>query len=193
MDFVGQESPVSKARLFLLDILTLGLQLVILAIVLERRKLDTDPNPTRPSNHPSTSSQPPTTTQDHDSEERGILGPSTNIELQTFSQGRTGADEDRERNELPSPSLHSQDPSTLAAAPPEHPLDPFHSGQHIIANLGILDTIRAQWTQYGDFASAVRNAASASASEGSEGGTARRRIGFRIGGLEIRGGFGSGR
>lgn len=187
MDFVGQESPVSKIRLLLLDILTLALQLVILAVVLERRKLGTDSSATGAAN-PSIQPQP----QDHDSEERGIYRTSStsaeDIELQTFSSGRTGADEDRERNELSSPSSsHFQDDGTLAAVD-EHPLDPFHSGQHIIADLSILDTIRAQWMQYGSLASAASEAG-AEGREAMDEVTVRRRIGFRIGGLEIRGRF----
>lgn len=184
MDFVGQESPVSKIRLLLLDILTLGLQLVILAVVLERRKLSPTSSATDTA-IPSSQSQ----AQDHDSEERGMLRPrisAEDIELQTFSSGRTGADEDRERNELSSPSSSRfQDGGTLAAVD-EHPLDPFYSGQHIIADLRVLDTIRAQWMQYGSLASAVREA-SAEGSESTNDTTRRRRIGFRIGGLEIRG------
>lgn len=161
MDFVGQESPVSKIRLLSLDLLTLGLQLIILTVILERRNLD--PEPSTPSTSP---------TQDHDSEERGIFRspPSPNaIELQPLSRGRTGADEDRERNEL-SPDR----PSTSD----EHPLDPFHSGQYIIAHVDVPTTIHTQWIQHRNLAAAARDADRSGRASGESG--RPRVIRFRI-------------
>lgn len=161
MDFVGQESPVSKIRLLSLDLLTLGLQLIILAVILERRNLD--PEPSTPNTSP---------TQDHDSEERGIFrsppSPSA-IELQPLTRGRTGADEDRERNEL-SPDR----PSTFD----EHPLDPFHSGQHIIAHVDLPNMIRTQWIQRRNIATAARDAGGLGRASGE--GRRPRMIRFRI-------------
>lgn len=153
IDFVGQESPVSQTRLVSLDILTCTLQLVVLAAVLERRKIATlsisPSGADEPLPSPSTSQG-----QDHDSEERGILRPTSStedIELQPLSSGRTGADEDRERNEL-SPHTSSQrsavheDPGTTAVD--EHPLDRFHSGQHVLADMYLLDVVRTQWQRH---------------------------------------------
>jgi hypothetical protein len=87
--------------------------------------------------------------QDHDSEERGILRQDTDtgddIELQDLqhsSAGRTGGDEDRERDELISPGGTSEPYN-------QHALDPFYTGGHVVANLHILDTIRAQWQASG--------------------------------------------
>jgi hypothetical protein len=154
IDFVGQESPVSRIRLISLDILTCTLQLIVLAIVLERRKIATS------SISPSGADEPlpsPSTSrgQDHDSEERGILRPSVSstedIELQPLSSGRTGADEDRERNELlphaSSPrSPIDEDPGVTAVD--EHPLDRFHTGQLFLADMYLLDVVRTQWQRH---------------------------------------------
>ena len=156
IDFVGQESPVSRIRLVSLDILTWVLQVVILAVMLERRKIVASSN----SQSPSVSISRP---QDHDSEERGITRPPTSptedIELQPLPSGRTGADEDRERNELL--LRHDTSPSSLndndndddpgVNAVDEHPLDRFHSGQQILADIYLLDVVRTQWLQrWGD-------------------------------------------
>lgn len=85
--------------------------------------------------------------QDHDSEERGMLrqdlGYTEDIELRDLhhtSSGRTGGDEDRERDEL----LIGAD---IAAE--QHPLDPYYTGEQVIANIHILNTIRAQWQATG--------------------------------------------
>lgn len=162
IDFVGQESPVSRIRLASLDMLTWILQVVILAVMLERRKIVTLSNSQSGSDDslPSASLSRP---QDHDSEERGILrppiSPIEDIELQPLPSGRTGADEDRERNELllrhgTSPSSsnihdddedHDDDRPGLNAMD-EHPLDRFHSGQHILADIYLMDVVRAQWS-----------------------------------------------
>lgn len=154
IDFVGQESPVSRVRLVSLDMLTWILQVVILAIMLERRKIVASSN----SQSPSLSISRP---QDHDSEERGILRPPTSptddIELQPLPSGRTGADEDRERNELllrhgtspssPNDNDNDNDDDPDVNAVDEHPLDRFHSGQHILADIYLMDVVRTQWLQ----------------------------------------------
>lgn len=162
IDFVGQESPVSRIRLVVLDILTWVLQLVILALVLERRKIATSSGSRSDAEQPVPSSSPSIfRRQDHDSEERGVLRPPSgsfteNIELQPLLSGRTGADEDHERNELlrsvpPSQSPNDYndedgDPGVMTLE--EHPLDRFHSGQHVLADMFLLDVVRTQWLRH---------------------------------------------
>ena len=89
------------------------------------------------------------TRQDHDSEERGMLRRGSDavddIELQDFghaSLGRTGGDEDRERDELLRPDGGRELQDCL-------PWDHFYTGEHVVANLHIIDTIRAQWNSSG--------------------------------------------
>ncbi len=85
--------------------------------------------------------------QDHDLEERGMLrqdlGYTEDIELRDLhhtSSGRTGGDEDRERDEL----LTAAD-----VGAEQHPLDSYYTGEHVIANMHVLNTIRAQWQATG--------------------------------------------
>ena len=180
IDFVGQEGPISKTKLVLLDILTLALQLLMLSVTLERSKM-------RDSDIIISASGASTTTtphQDHDSEERGLLRPDPtiieSIQLQPLP-GRTGGDEDAERDELLAEPL----PTSLTD-PTEHPLDTFSTGEHMIVNLHILDTIRSQWWQYGSLNTTTSDSAAASAT-GAAAATEGRRIGFRlrIGGREL--------
>lgn len=156
---MGQESPVSRIRLVSFDILTWVLQVVILAVILERRKIVASSNSQLRTDE-SLPSPSISRRQDHDSEERGILrppvSPTEGIELQPLRSGRTGADEDRERNELlrhgTSPSSSNDDDDDDDDDPgvnavDEHPLDRFHSGQHVLADIYLMDVVRAQWLQ----------------------------------------------
>lgn len=138
IDFVGQESPVSRWRLLALDALVFALQILILGATLERKKLAVE-------NVDVLTEEVEEARQDHDSEERGMLRRDNTvqegIELQDIrhtSSGRTGGDEDRERDELPE-SDEGTEPRD------RHPLDPFLTGQAVIVNVHVIDTIRSQW------------------------------------------------
>ena len=144
IDFIGQTSPVGRWRLVGLDIIVLALQVLILGVTLERRGTKSTDGMVNGVAQVGTENR-----QDHDSEERGILRQDTDtgddIELQDLqhsSAGRTGGDEDRERDELISPGGTSEPYN-------QHALDPFYTGGHVVANLHILDTIRAQWQASG--------------------------------------------
>lgn len=152
---------MSRIRLVSLDMLTCALQLVILAVVLERRKIAPLSFSHSGADEPVLSPPSLSRSQDHDSEERGILRPSgfssEDIELQPLSAGRTGADEDRERNELlghatsprsPDDNDDDDDNDPGVTATDEHPLDRFHSGQHVLADMYLLDVVRTQWSQH---------------------------------------------
>lgn len=138
IDFVGQDSPVSRWRLLGLDTLVLALQVLILAVTLERKKLAVE-------NGDVLVEEVEEARQDHGSEERGMLRRDDtfqdDIELQEIrhtSSGRTGGDEDRERDDLleTDESIEPRD---------QHPLDPFLTGQAVIVNVNVIDTIRLQW------------------------------------------------
>lgn len=168
IDFVGQESPVSKWKLLVLDTLVLALQVLILAVTLERKKLAAE-------NGDVLVEEVEEARQDHDSEERGMLRRDDTvqdeIELQDIrhtSSGRTGGDEDRERDEL----LES-DESTEPRD--QHPLDPFITGQAVIANVRVIDTIRSQWLTADTSGESTASGAAAVAA------VAGRTLGYRLG------------
>lgn len=154
--------------------MALALQLLILAVTVERRGPVTKEEGEGVRSIDEFAGARHGQTQD--AEERGVLHGSESasltedIELQPL-RGRTGADVDGELDQL-SPGN-------------EHPLDTFNSGQHIIADLHVLDTIKSQWTGYGALSTNVDSGA------GSQGDGTRavvgvvevagRRLGFRVG------------
>jgi hypothetical protein len=155
IDFVGEKGPISKIKLVAFDLLTLLLQLMMLAVLIEWQNLkSTSSAPTT-----TTGAAAPTgTTQDHDSEERGVHrvdrplsvvppvgGASEDIELQPLRRsttGRTGGEEDGERDEL------LAEPSDVRSSPNAHPLDSFYTGGVVVADLHLVETIQNSWWQY---------------------------------------------
>ena len=180
IDFVGQEGPVSKSRLIALDLLVLTLQLLVFAAFVERQNLKAFTMTHGAASNTESNPQ----TQDHDSEERGILRSdpsiSEGIELQPLhsSSGRTGGEEDGERDELLSqPPRHNVHDSA------NHPLDVFYTGEHAITDLHVLNSIRSHW-RLSDVSGSSDSGPSAAATAAS---LASRGLGvrMRIGGREL--------
>ncbi|EWC45178.1 hypothetical protein DRE_06066 [Drechslerella stenobrocha 248] len=116
IDFVGQEGPISRLRLVLVDLLILFLQLTMLAIKVTKQDILDGSSPSR--------NGPP---QDLDSEERGV-----NVADEEFEDIESG---------LLSDSL---DTDGLRARRPALDSD-LYSGEIIIADLNILETVQSQW------------------------------------------------
>lgn len=148
IDFIGQ-TPVSILRLVLFDILIFLVDLIMLALIIERVKTVGSTSPqtanteTTNTNSESNTAQPGS--QDHDAEERGMM---------------RGTDDTEESDTtIPSPVAEIDDDvhderTTLLAEPGEsssvhtrdgHPLDIFSAGQAVIVDMGFLGTIRDQW------------------------------------------------
>ena len=169
IDFVGQESPVSRWRLLVLDAMVLALQILMLAITLERRKLAVEYGDVLVE-------EVEEARQDHDSEERGMMSRDgtvqDDIELQDIrhtSSGRTGGDEDRERDELLDHDGTNQQGD-------RHPLDPFLTGQAVIANIHVIDTVRSQWHVTADTSGETTTSGAAAVAA-----VAERTLSFRLG------------
>ena len=166
---MGQESPVSRWRLLALDTIVLALQIVMLAITLERRNVAVEHGDVPVE-------EVRNARQDHDSEERGMLRRDDtiqeDIELQVIrhtSPGRTGGDEDRERDELFDPD-GSNEPRD------QHPLDPFLAGQALIVNVHVIDTICSQWHSTTDASGEAATSSAAAVAA-----VAGRTLSFRLG------------
>lgn len=136
LDFVGQLGPSSKLRLVLLDMFILLLQLIALAATVKRRSMGKlkPPTATRASRATSDSAVATLPGQDHDAEERGLLrrslSPSTSLSS---------------RPEGSASGLASRTPPsgrTNAMA------DLLASGQAVIAELYVWDTLRDQHNAY---------------------------------------------
>jgi len=142
LDFVGQHGPSSKFRLVLLDLFISLLQLVALSATVKRRTLKKAKGSGTSSENTSggeaTTSEvtaPLLSEQDHDAEERGVL----------------------RRPSSPSPSISNTtaESSTSEFGPRQQSssrawesVDVLASGQSVIAELYIWDTLRDQHNAY---------------------------------------------
>lgn len=117
------------------------LQILMLGVTLEKRALETG--------GVDVSGAGLEVRQDYDSEERGMLRQdleeAEDIEMRDLrhtDSGRTGGDEDRERDELLAAN-------TGSGRVEQHPLDSLYTGEHVVANLHVLEMVRRQWQSGG--------------------------------------------
>ncbi len=146
LDFVGQLGPSSKLRLVLLDMFILLLQLIALAATVKRRSMGKSkpPTTTRAARSTSDSAVATLSDQDHDAEERGLL----------------------RRSPSPLASFSSRTESHLASRTPPSSrthamVDLLASGQSVIAELYVWDTLRDQHNAYVIRAMSSRSATTA--------------------------------
>ena len=184
IDFVGQKGPTSKFRLVALDLVVLILQLVMLSVHIKRQALKPVHSTMRHSSSvtgtPAEGASP--SIQDLNFEERGLRrGDPDDIELQAFppthenptAQGRTGGDEDGERDEL---FTERQGPAGSGSGP--EPLTEFHHGELVAAEVHVLDTIRNQWWDYENNRSTISGGTSTTGAMAAT--LSPRRFGIRI-------------
>ena len=133
-DFVGVKGPVSKFGLAGMDLLVWLLQIGCLAMVMERRGIGGSGSRLRGGND----AVGRTIVQDIDAEEQG----------RRRSAENDGVEEGIELRPLPTSSTYPLADETLEDSPltmSDHPLDLFATGEHVIANLHLLETIRISW------------------------------------------------
>ena len=181
IDFVGQASPVSRWKLVGLDMLCLVLQVVMMCLTLEKRNLQGKKKVMGAVNRSVIDVVGERRIgQDLDAEERGVLGSDNagDIEMQDLgrtSRGRTGGDEDRERDELLAHDLQEEERD-------DHPLDTFYTGDRILVKLHLLDTIRLQWRTTNVSPNPASAAARTASVQTAAGDFVGRRITFTLGG-----------
>lgn len=152
IDFIGQQSPVSRIKFLGLDLLTLVLQLVMLAVTVEKQKMQGKVPGTGSGNVITPAALDETAPQDHDAEEQGILRSEDahlgeDIELRSLplrSDRSTGGGEDegRTRDELFDRNGTNESYDT-------HPMGTFYTGDYLVADLHLIDTVRTQWNTKG--------------------------------------------
>lgn len=145
MDFIGQNGPTSKIHLLLLDLVISFLQLVQLSAHITRLRLkDTQsiPMPSRASR-----ARPAASRQDLDSEERGVRrsDEEQDIEMQNLnpSAAISAATEEHEISGAIERASLLSSPRTDA-----HIFDAFNSGQIVLADLNIPQTVTEQFWAY---------------------------------------------
>lgn len=174
IDFVGYKAPVSKARLVGMDFLLVGLQVVMMGLVIRRREMETisrrDGGDGGGGGRVGSSAQQQQQQQwrrgarDTDGEEPDVF---------TFSSSETEAEEEEHARDHLQPSStspvytsaradyyttdnSSTSPSSSSSLLPphhphqlqDHPLDTLHSGQYIVANIHLGETLRKEWKRY---------------------------------------------
>lgn len=145
LDFIGQKATNSKVQLVLMDLLIMALQCFMLAVEIERLRLKNIlSQAVAPSSEPQAAQ---VTEQDHDAEERGVIGnnidESGDIEMQSMQPSRNTLDEEREQ-------LLAEPQGIEDTMDNRHPLDTFFSGQAIVGEFHVLHTLQTQWDQYSD-------------------------------------------
>ncbi|MCJ1283785.1 hypothetical protein MMC26_003116 [Xylographa opegraphella] len=150
IDFIGELGPISKTRMVLLDLIIMALQFVILAVVLEREELKKSMEGSLASAPSLNEEEAGPRGQDHDAEEQGIhrslAGEAGDIEMQPLRSTRPETGNDYQGSEM---DTFIDLPLTIpGSSASEHPLDTFNSGQYIIANLHISETIRVSYRRW---------------------------------------------
>ncbi|KAK3936061.1 DSC E3 ubiquitin ligase complex subunit 4 [Diplogelasinospora grovesii] len=144
VDIIGQKPPTSRLSLLYLDLVILAVQCLMLAVHQERDKLQKVVTPSLRTVASVIASAAevgaaPTTTQDHDAEERGVLRDAATddadgIELQPLSRrSRTQGGEERE-DPLDNGHFQSREAPDL--------LDVMVSGNAILADFHVVHAIR---------------------------------------------------
>ncbi|KAI8966016.1 DUF1746-domain-containing protein [Daldinia sp. FL1419] len=145
-DFVGQKPPSSKFSLLLLDLLVLGLQCLMLTVNIEKERVRKVVRPRRQIDGLETTTEATTTGQDHDAEERGVLRDApvveevNDAEMQSLG-GRNGNGNGRNAEERV--GLLRQ--STIPAGDLEGLADTLRSGNAVLANFNIRQSLRNAW------------------------------------------------
>lgn len=177
MDFIGQQGPTSKLHLVALDALIVSLQLVHLSAHIARTKLKEALTVTPPG---GLETAPAASVQDHDHEERGVRRSQegADIEMQNLDPSGSAAassgppvsdEEPSERESL----LASTAPSTDA-----HIFDAFNSGQIVLADLDITQTVKEQFWAYQN--SSLESRSSSSQMQALEASFPGSRLGLRV-------------
>ena len=188
IDFVGQASPVSKMRLLSLDVLSLMLQILIMTVTVEKQGL-TGANRASQNTDSLVSMldglRNQAIGQNHDLEERGVLASAETVDgagielsdMRSQRQGRTGGEEDGERDELGGNKPYEVERD-------EHPLDIFYTGEYIVLRIPVLDHMRVQWQTRGLVSNSANQASTASGIRGA-GSALSRRMTFGFGGRPL--------
>ena len=178
IDFVGYKAPASKARLVGLDFLLVGLQVVMMGLVIRRREMEIisrrDGGDGGGGGRVGSSAQHQ---HQHQQWRRGARDTDgEEPEVFTFSSSETEAEEEEHARDHLQPSStssvytsaradyyttdylstsSSSSSSSSSPLPPhhphqlqDHPLDTLHSGQYIIANIHLGETLRKEWKRY---------------------------------------------
>lgn len=152
IDFIGQ-APVSVSRLLSFDFLVLLIDIVMLALIIERVRLTESSSSARTGSDANTNTdtgQETATPQDHDAEERGVSRQEDGNEALSSTRDTVASSPDssiEEEVEEERTNLLA-DPNAVESpilARGGHPMDSFAVGEAVLVNMGFFSTLRDQW------------------------------------------------
>nr|POE48343.1 dsc e3 ubiquitin ligase complex subunit 4 [Quercus suber] len=149
MDFIGQKGPTSKIHLLLLDLLVVFFQLLQLCVYITSQRLkDSSKTPGAGTGRPAG------LRQTLDSEERGVRRSVElqDIEMQRLDPSGSNAESSIHEDNGSTPAISEQEPLHPATAPQSRTnaniSDAFNSGQIVIADLDIAQTVSEQFWNF---------------------------------------------
>ncbi|KAI0193235.1 hypothetical protein EV127DRAFT_452191 [Xylaria flabelliformis] len=158
VDFIGQKAPSTRFTLILLDAAVLAIQCFMVTVNIEKERIRTVIKPPR-VNTSSTgiAIAIPTTTQDHDSEERGVLrdapeiddvNETDNVEMRSLGNHSSDDSSDGENVGGEGSRLFGQS-GAQRTSQSEDLTDVLQSGNAIIGNFHIPQSLRTAWHSTG--------------------------------------------
>lgn len=154
IDFIGQKAPTSRLSLLLLDFLIFGLQCLMVAVNMEKEKIRKVVKPPRLVTATATDSTagapptaPPTTTQDHDAEERGVLRDAPTLDESDGIEMRRLRGDEPSTDERANLLGHS---SAEVGREYDGLLDVLRSGNAILSTFNVRQALRDTWNNRGN-------------------------------------------
>ncbi|KAJ5357917.1 hypothetical protein N7541_005075 [Penicillium brevicompactum] len=154
IDLIGQH-PVSVLRLLSFDLLIFFVDIILLALTIERVNIlgsstPASPEPASTSNANTDQGTAEYQSQDHDAEERGVLRqedgdeaiPSTHESVASSPNSIVDAEVDEERANLLADPTDIESPILARGG---HPMDTFAAGEAVVVNARFFGTLVDQW------------------------------------------------
>ncbi|WEW59978.1 hypothetical protein PRK78_005460 [Emydomyces testavorans] len=164
IDFIGQKGPISKLRLIAFDILIIALQIIMMGVILEKERtkavFPSESSHSASTSSSSSSAAEPDSTQDLDSEERGVHRAGETIAAPSGHDVALGslqpADAEYENNNNDNHEEGDSERRGLLLSTSTadaqrrfgrdvHPRDVFLTGDVVIVEMNIFQTLRDQW------------------------------------------------
>ncbi|KAI0430626.1 DUF1746-domain-containing protein [Xylaria sp. FL1042] len=153
VDFIGQKAPASRFTLILLDAVVLAIQCFMITVNIEKERIRNVIKPLRVNAIPGVSITAPATTQDHDSEERGVsrdapemddVNETDNVEMRPLGNHNDGGVNDSESAGGEGSRLLRQS-VVQRIGQSEGLVDVLRSGNAVIGNFHIPQSLRNAW------------------------------------------------
>ncbi|KAI8632406.1 DUF1746-domain-containing protein [Xylariaceae sp. FL1651] len=151
VDFIGQKAPSSRFTLLLLDAVVLALQCFMITVNMEKERIRNVVKPQRISSNSGNSVAVPTTSQNHDAEERGVLRDAPEMdETDSIEMRPLGNDDDGDntRNSQLADGEGTRllrQRETRRSRDFEGLTDVLRSGNAVLANFHIPQSLQTAW------------------------------------------------